>query len=351
MMRFALGLLATVFFIGCGSSGSGPDRNDTPPPDINITDPFFAYEWHLRPADAGFASRYGIANTAHVHLGDVWRKTRGRGVTVAVIDDYFQADHPDIAANVVATYNVKTGGTDVFPPGKAKAHGLMCAGIIAAAADGQGSVGVAPEVKLMLIGSAYDTDADMIKAFTYAKEHGADVINCSWGSYHVSKAVSDVIKDVHDAGITVVFAAGNDAVDLDSPGYDDESELPWVIGVSASDASNALASYANRGSALDLLAPGGSRYGISIVSTDLTGLAGSSPKEDPKAAEWLDDNHTFFVGTSAAAPIVTGAAALLKSAAPALTPDEIRRVLVENGDDIGAFCDKLDITKAINALY
>ena len=351
-----------VLFWGCGHQKNKTDSNAFP------SDPLDIYAWHLKPPAADFATTFAIDPDANVHLDERWRTSRGKGVTVAVIDAYFDPDHPDLRDNVALTYNVRNGSEDVsMPNGVDNSHGQLCAGTIAASQNAIGITGVAPKASLMLIGVSLDgPDSDLIKAFEFAKAHGADIVSCSWGSYAVSAAVADEIRSLYDANITVVFAAGNDDYDMDGtlPGtqipIEDESELPWVIGVAASSEYNDRTSYANYGSAIDLMAPGGERIGI--PGTDQSGSGGFSPA-NTLSAQLLGNDYAFFRGTSAAAPIVAGAAALLKSIDPALTPEQIRAILIDTADKIGGgglydengfsqthAYGKLNISKAIGQL-
>lgn len=331
-MNYFFYALVLVAFWGCGP------QNVTSQSNQSLHEPLIGFEWHLHTPDPAFASAHSIDPASNIHLDDTLLRTLGEGVTIAVIDAYFDPTHPDIASNVKATYNVRNGSTDVTTPnGIDDPHGQLCAGAAAAAANGIGLAGVAPKAKLILIGVDLDgSDADFIKAFEFAKTHEADIISCSWGSYQVSQALSDEIQSIYDANITVIFAAGNDNYDLDNAAYSDESELPWVIGVSASSEYNDRASYANYGSAIDLLAPGGERIGV--PSTDTCGEKGYSPR-DPYvgslSSSLLGDDYAFFTGTSAAAPVTAGAAALLKSIHPTLTPKQIRELLIDSADKIG----------------
>lgn len=356
-------LVILVLFWGCGHQKNVTESN------ASSSDPLDVYAWHLKAPAADFAATFAIDPDANVHLDDSWRTSRGKGVTVAVIDAYFDPEHPDLRDNVVLTHNVRNGTKDVSMPENINdPHGQLCAGTIAASQNAIGITGVAPKASLMLIGVSLDgPDSDIIKAFEFAKAHGADIVSCSWGSYAVSAAVADEIRSLYDANITVVFAAGNDDYDMDGtlPGtqtpIEDESELPWVIGVTASSEYNDRTSYANYGSAIDLMAPGGERIGI--PSTDQSGSGGLSP-DRTLSAQLLGDDYAFFSGTSAAAPIVAGAAALLKAIDPALTPEQIRAILINTADKIGGeglydengfsqtrAYGKLNISRAVRQLF
>lgn len=332
MTRRILTVTICTLLAGCGSIDPEEPGNISEP--TAQDDTFYRYEWHLHVPDASFAARFGISDAANIGAESAWEESRGAGVVIAILDDYFDADHPDIAANVIATYNAQNGGSDVSLPSDDIGHGQLCAGAAAAPENAQGVIGVAPEAKLILVGSSFETDADIIRAFEYAKAQGADIISCSWGSYNVSQAVADEIEQIHAAGITVIFAAGNDNLSLDQTGYNDEAELPWVIGVSASSEYNDRTSYSNYGSNIDLLAPGGENIGI--VTTDATGSAGYSPSYSYLSEWYLGNDYAFFYGTSASAPVAAGACALLKSKYPELSPDDVREILIESAEKIGS---------------
>ena len=295
-------------------------------------EPYFKYQWHLESnASVLNASGYNIDQNASIHIKPAWRLSRGKDVIVAIIDDGAVMNHEDLEENIIDWYNADNDThTQINPQYPGGSHGNRCAGIIAAPKNSKGIIGVAPEAKLIIIRQENADDAATIRAFEYAKNNGAKVINCSWGTYHVSDAVADEVKSLYDANITVVFAAGNDYKSLDAPNINDESELPWVIGVSASDEANHLAYYSNYGSNIDLLAPGGDYINyIGILSLDDMGQDGIGTQEN-----LVNDNYAFVDGTSFAAPIVSGVAALLYAYDPDITPKEIRELLIDTADKI-----------------
>jgi subtilisin family serine protease len=159
------------------------------------------------------------------------------------------------------------------------------------------------------------------------------VINNSWGTYHVSNAVQEKINELEKQGIIIVFASGNDGKNLDNTRYLDESELDSVIGVNASDETNILASYSNYGSNLDITAPGGS-FSLGIATTDISGNLGINKSAlYPNYIEAHD--LSSFIGTSAAAPIVTGVVALMLEQNPTLTKDDCMNIFKITNDKIG----------------
>lgn len=296
----------------------------------HLPEPYDEYSWHIRYSGNNFSDSHNIDKEAHVSLSQAWKMTRGAGITVAIIDQGFEADHEDLTANVAGTYNAKNESTDVFTGSATSQHGTTCAGIVASPVNSLGISGTAPDAKLLLIAVDDLSDAFLIKAFEYAQSQGAKVISCSWGSYNVSQPLADKLKELYDAGIVTVFAAGNDLLNLDNQGINDESELETVIGVIASDEKNDIASYSNYGSNVEFLAPGGS-HNIGILGTDLMGSQG-----DNNLKKVVDNNYTFSLGTSFSAPIVSGVAALVLSVDPSLTPAEVRTILINSCDKIGA---------------
>ena len=323
--------LSLVAFVGCGDNASTTE-NQANKPLIPKNEPYYPYLWHLDSKNTVLRGvGYDIDENADANVVDAWSRTQGAGVLVAVIDDGFDTSHEDLASNIAVTYNADTGSNNVTYYGFYGAHGGSCAGFIAAPVNRVGIVGVAPESKLILIKENEYTDSKIIKAFEYAKSHGARVVSCSWGTGQVSEAVEEEFKSLYEAGITIVFASGNNGEDLDTNGSHDESESDWVIGVGASGENNDVTSYSDYGYNIDLLAPSGNRnYSIGVLALDDMGFKGGDTQEG-----LVNDNYAYVYGTSFACPIVSGAATLLYSIRPDLTPQKVREILIKSADKIG----------------
>ena len=280
---------------------------------VKINEPYYKYMWHINP-NSIYNQKGEVLKGADVNITKAWEKTYGEEVTVAIIDDCFNINHPDLYSNIMNTYNVNTNSTDVSGQ---KCHGTEVTGVVGAVKNTQGIIGVAPKVKLILISINFEksTDSQFVEAFEYAKNQGANIINCSWGSYNISQILHDELKSIHDKNIKIIFASGNDNANLDENGINDESEDPNVIGVGATGENNDVTYYSSYGSNLDILAPGGSDIGI------------LSTKESNK--------YDYVLGTSFAAPIVSGAVALKLSLNPNLTFEQIRDSLIKTADKIG----------------
>jgi len=324
---------------------------------VDTNDPYFSRAWHIKNTGqclGPLALPDAVAVVdADCDFEEAWDcGYTGEGVRIGVIDKgVYDSDHPDLSSQYIEGYNFIDEDTDVSQSdGTNSFHGQACAGLIAAQPDnGIGTVGVAYGAKIIptvsYIGSTYE-------AFQYLCEPAlaVDIISCSWG--WLGPPSEAIENDIHlcktlgreGKGIVIVVAAGNENLDLDNPDNDLSfpSELDDVIGVVATTPEDkrkiAGGSWdpswgSNFGSTLDLGAPGSN-----LVTTDLLGDAGRNwvfnncPDEDN-----LTKDYTYFGGTSAATPIVAGACALLLSANPALTSDEVQQVLENTADKVGGY--------------
>jgi Subtilase family/Secretion system C-terminal sorting domain len=217
-------------------------------------------------------------------------------------------------------------------------HGIPVAGIIAAQHNEIGCRGVAPSVTLLPVRINLNTQYGMIQpglvqSFYDAADIGVAVINCSFGLFScefgddvVDAAINyATVAGRNGLGTVVVVSAGNGG--LDNCIYYPANN-PDVIAVGAISPNGAIASYSNTGPELDIVAPSSGSLGSSaeVTTTDRMGTAGYT------------NNHymDYFGGTSASAPLVTGAAALLISHNPQLTEGQVRQILYETASDLGA---------------
>jgi subtilisin family serine protease len=293
-------------------------------------------------SEPGFGALWGLGNDLGVRAQAAWSLSQGSpNVVVAVIDTGIDYSHPDLAANVwINTSEIDGNGIDddsngyvddrrganvasqAANPGDPyddNQHGTHVAGIIAAASNGVGVVGVAPNVKLLPIkflnASGSGSISDAIRAIDYMialKNRGVNIVavNNSWGGGGYSQALEDAIRRANDAGIAFVVAAGNEGRDNDaSPAYPASYELPNVISVAAIDSQQNLASFSNYGEeSVDIAAPG-----VSILSTVPGG------------------GTAVLSGTSMATPHVTGALALLYSLDPSVAFSDLLKRVMESG--------------------
>lgn len=337
-------LLISHFFISCGSGGSTNDSSKIFYPDKSATN-YFEYAWSVNEnIDSTFKKRFSIVKNANIELSSAWNISKGKGVKVAIIDEDFQVNHPEIKDKIIATYNAMDGSNIVSNIGTQKfSHGTAVAGMIASK-----YFGIAPQVELILInldlsdkdenGNITEGKATFLEvnnAFEFALKQGAQIINCSWGSKYIHPAIKAKLEDLKRKNINLVFASGNENLNLDQLGIFTEAELDSVIGVGSSTILNDVASYSNYGSNIDIIAPGGGGKSknkdlLGVISLDKTGTKGINTSSD----KYLTNNYTFVSGTSFAAPKVSGVIALLLSINPNLSPDKIRQILISTSDKI-----------------
>jgi len=294
-------------------------------------EPYYNYSWHIDSANSvAYLSDYSINQDADIGITQAWEISKGEGVKVAVIDDGFDVEHEDLKDNIAIVYNADNGSSDVSTSSQEGSHGNSCAGFIVAPINGKGSMGTAPQAKLIGIKLLSEEDSDTIKAFEYAQNQGAKVISCSWGTNDVSQVVVAKLQELYDAGITVLFASGNEGASLDVAGTNDESEVEWVIGVGASGENNDVTSYSNYGANLDIIAPAGDTYTLGVLGIDNMGSVGSSNQ-----LGLVSNNYAFMDGTSFATPITAGVVALMYAVNPNITPAQVKSILTSTATKVG----------------
>lgn len=287
-----------------------------------VADDYYKSEWHLHNRDVPGAD---------INVEKAWQYTKGDGIVAGIIDEGIDIDHKDLRENIIGFANFNDPNSDYPGTDTGNWHGTACAGLLCAAENGTGIVGVAPHTKLVAVRYSDNNVADDIAAFMYMMKNDVDVITNSWGSYTNLDAYNEVFKTLatqgrDGKGILIFFAAGNDRKNLDDPDINDESESPYVISIGSSTEHDTISNYNNFGSSLDFLAPGGVQGG-EMVTTDATGAKG-----------YTDWNYNFnFIGTSASAPIAAGVSALMLSANPDLTRDEVIDILKKTSKKIGDY--------------
>lgn len=242
-----------------------------------------------------------------------------------MLDYNLNADYDDrqfVGDNPYDFNDVKYGNNNVEGPDAL--HGTHVGGIIGAVrGNGLGGDGVAENVKLMSLRAVPDgdeADKDIALAIRYAVDNGAQVINMSFGKAYSpnQKEVFEALKYADSKGVLLVHAAGNDNADVDRednfptsmyPFQQQKLDLYLTIGASTRDAKQHLAAdFSNYGQTkVDVFAPG-----FEIYNT--------VPQSSYKKLQ----------GTSMAAPMVTGVAAMLKSYFPTLTMNEIKDAMLKS---------------------
>lgn len=307
---------------------------------ILSNDPRFEEQWALSKISAPQA----------------WARTKGSSeIVVAVLDSGVEYTHVDLANNIwtrpakLKPYQDRDLGTidDVHgynavmndgDPMDENGHGTFCAGIIGAeCGNNAGLCGVNWKTQIMPLrfinAGGFGYVADAVEAINYAidrKQAGVNlrVISVSWGLTEHSRALEDVIHKAYEAGILFVAASGSTNTNNDaSPRYPAGYNLGNVISVAATDRNDALAQFSNYGAkSVHLAAPG-----KDILTTA------------------LGNDYAEHSGTSLAAPVVAGVAALVLSVHPNLSVDQLRSLLLESVDKLPGLRGKVATGGRINA--
>lgn len=301
-----------------------------------VTWTYEAEQWHL----------------AACAVPEAW-SANGHGssdITVAISDNGVDVDHIEFAGKIGPQFDFASGIPDGRPKLESDMHGTACAGM--AVAKGVNAYGSAPDCRLMavrfpdMMGSA-----DEARMFQWMADNSADVISCSWGPQDGTGITYPLPDNVRSAirycvangrggkGIPVFWAAGNGSESVSTDGY---SCNPDVMAIGAVNERKEKAYYSDFGPEVFLTAPSsglttnGDRR---VFTTDRSGPHGYNPgqaDEGDVAGHYTND----FGGTSSCAPLVAGIAALMLSANRDLTAADVRAILMQTADKIGAGYDQ-----------
>lgn len=316
---------------------------------------FFNKQWYLQSGDGP-----SIKAGADINAMTAWKITKGdRKITIAIIDEGFDLDHPDLNLPGKIVYprdynkNKKVVATkkDFFN------HGTMCAGIALAETKGNGMLGIASGCSFMPVCIPPDIDDKLlVKAFDETAVH-ADVICCCWSpppvyyplSNTLHKTLTKIARDggPRKKGTVICFSASNYNAPVNNADnnqffwFDKETGSlritygpilngyaahPSVIAVSASTSLNQKAAYSNWGKEISVCAPANNFHPL-IESSKVKG----------RRDVWTTGNNDYtrqFGGTSAATALVGGVAALVLSVNPNLNPAQVKKIIEDTADKI-----------------
>ncbi len=338
---------------------------------------FWSEQWGMdNTGQLIYQGKAGSAGRANIDIDGLQALGVTEGdpsVVVAVIDDGVDFSHPDLAGR--AWTNAGETGTDgdgndkqtngIDDDGNGYIddvhgwdfcnndntvhdfdedfHGTHVAGTIAASLDGEGVVGVAPQVQIMALkfingtsGCGHESQA--IKAIAYAKHFGVRIANTSWGVRASKNAIPALKSAISHSGMLFVASAGNYGINNDTdafPALPATYDLSNVLSVAAVDNRGRMPAFSDYGKkTVDIAAPG-----VGILSS----LPGDSDFPDPHWG-WLD-------GTSMAAPHVTGVAALVISQLPGLAsnPAAVKARILATGKSVAGARGRTTSGKIVDA--
>lgn len=316
----------------------GVIKDDDAPVDLaRPSDELYGQQWHLYNIRAAYA----------------WELATGAGIKVGIFDQGIDSANADLSANTQGAMGrtaltLGAGGAPVLDDDN---HGTWVAGVVGAARDGKGTVGVAYDAQLISLYTpdVYSDDylVEIRNAFTYAQS--LDVLNDSWGFGNLLQsdtgwAFLDNANDAEFApafqalkelaskgrgglGTNVVQSAGNSFSFGDDTNLHNFQNSRYIVTVGATDFFGLVSSFSTTGASILVAAPGGAgtRDFHSILTTDRSGSAGDS-----------DDDFAFVDGTSFSAPIVSGVIALMLEVNPGLGYRDVQKILAYTAKKIDA---------------
>ncbi|CAM3825237.1 S8 family serine peptidase [Rheinheimera salexigens] len=326
-------------------------------PYVEIAEPNYPLKALVTPDDPRFNDLWALHNTgqnggtagADIKALDAWDISTGsRDVIIGVIDTGMDYNHPDLIDNrwvnlgdyPGSTYGYSTLNAELDPM-DSDTHGTHVAGTIGASGNnGIGISGVNWSVTIVpcqFLGPDGGSTAGAIECINFFTDlklnYGVDVkaTNNSWGGGGFSETLREAIQSSNDAGILFIAAAGNAGVNADTtPMYPAAYDLDGIVSVASTD----------RNDQLSVFSSGASNYGA--VSVDL-GAPGSAILSTTPG-----NSYASYSGTSMASPHVAGAAALLWSVNPDITPLEMKAILMDSGDSLTALDGKTVSGKRLN---
>jgi len=262
-------------------------------------------------------------------------------ITVAVLDTGADISAPDLAAKTPATWSVRGNSSDVTDY---QGHGTFVSSLAAGSTtNAEGVAGFGGDARLLAVQAAAAdgtmTDVDEAAAIVYAVDHGAKIVNMSFGGPVTSPTEQSAIAYAAAHGVLLVAAAGNSGQTGNQPSY--PAALLQPLGsngqggvglvVAASSLTGARASFSNYGSYISLAAPGENVFGALSSSSDPYYW----PRQSlPGSAAGI---YGYGSGTSFSSPEVAGAAALVWAANPHLTAADVAEILEQSASGHGGW--------------
>jgi serine protease len=335
-------------------------------PQVEYAEPDQILQPILTPNDPRYGEQWDFYDTWGINLPAAWDLTTGSSHIVVAVIDTGITNHADLRANTISGYDFISdvwmandgNGRDNNPsdpgdwveenecgngslPQDSSWHGTHVAGTIGAVGNnGLGVAGINWHSKILpvrILGKCGGSLSDLADAMRWAaglsvpgvpaNQNPARVLNLSLGGPGTCETtLQNAIDDVRGAGAVIVAAAGNELTDASDS---TPANCSGVITVAATDESGDLALYSNYGSTVEMSAPGGGFFS-GVLSTSNAGTTVPA-----------SDSYASHMGTSMAAPHVTGVVSLMLSRNPNLAADQILQILQETAKPfpIDGLCD------------
>lgn len=322
-------------------------------PDVAMVEPDYQVALYRLPSDPGYTQQWHLPRIGSNLAWDT--DTGSKKVKVCVIDTGAAMGHPDLSANIIKGWNVVRNNNGTSPtPGSPQfsnytdtlGHGTHVAGLIAAIGNNnKGVTGMTWRVGLLVCkfisdsGAGYLFDATM--CLRLCRQEGAHVISNSWGGLNYAETMLQEIQAIDAMGGLLITAAGNDNINLDAnPSYPASFNASNQLTVAATTPTDTLADFSNYGmKTVHIGAPG-----VNMLSTT------------------SDGDYGFMNGTSMAAPVVAGAAALLQAMAmniykTQVSPEKIKKYLTSTVDKSEwgllqlSSGGRINVARAVTALH
>lgn len=257
-----------------------------------------------------------------------WAYATGRNIKIGVIDTGIDYHHPALRGSILPGINLVERNR---PPIDDNGHGTHIAGTIAAANPSHGMIGVAPHALIAPVkafdqhGSAYVSD--IVQAIDWCVRNKMNIINMSFGMRTKSKSMYNAVQRAYQKGVIIIASSGNDSK---RKAIDYPARYLNTVAVGATNANRKVAPFSNRGTYIDIYAPG-----------------------DRIVSAWLNNDYHEMNGTSMATSHVSGAVALLLELYPQLHPSDIKALLKRSMQPLkytkARKAGELDIVKMLNA--